>query len=122
MQIPAQKRFAPSMNARFRSPCNRVGDNHELPLVRSGRIHRRRVDNSCVPAPATGETPKLVAGIFPSKRGWRTADNGFANLRLQFVSFYRRGVLVFDQLGRTMEITQWQKGFENSLAMATRNP
>ena len=92
-------------NARFRPPRNRDGDNHELPLVRSCRIHRRRVDNSCVLAATTGETPKLVAEIFTVKCSRRTADNGFPYLRLQFVGVYRRGILVFDQPDGSMEIT-----------------
>src|SRR5262245_34343225 len=120
MQIPAQKRCAPSMNARFRPPRNCVGDNYECPLVRSCRIHRRRIDNSCVPALATGETPKLVAEVFTDKCSRFIADNGFAHLRLQFVSVYRRGVLVFDQLGRAVEITWCQKEFETWLATATK--
>jgi len=92
-------------NARFRPLRHGGGDNHELPFVRPCRIHRRRVDNSCVPAPTTGETPKLVAEVFIVQRGRRTADNGFAHLRLQFVGVYRRGFLVFDQLVRPLEST-----------------
>ena len=88
------------------------GDNHELPFVRPGRVHRRRVDHSCVSAPATGETPKLVSEVFTAERGRGTADNRFAHFRLQFVSLYRRGVLVLDQLDGVMEITQWRKAFE----------
>ena len=94
-----------SLSARFILPRNRLGDNYEFPFVRPCRIHRRRVDNSCVPASTTGETPKLLAEIFIIKRGRRTADNGFAHLRLQFIGVYRRGVLVFDQFGRALEIT-----------------
>ena len=109
-------------NARFRSPRNPGGDNHELPLVRSCRIHRRRFDNTCVPAPTTGETPKLVAEVFTVKCGRRIADNGFAHLRLQFVGVYRRGILVFDQFGRALEITWCQKGFETWLATETKIP
>jgi len=108
-------------NARFRPPRNRRGDNHELLLVRPCRIHRRCVDHSCVFAPPTGETPKLVAKVFTAERSGSAADNGVAHLRLQFVSVYRGSVLVFDQLGRAMEITWCQKGFEIWLAMATRN-
>src|SRR5262245_16136328 len=103
-------------NARFRPPRNRRGDNHELPFVRPGRVHRRCVDHSCVSAPATGETPKLVPKIFTAERSRSTADNDFAHFRLQFVSVHRGGVLVFDQLGRAMEITQCQKTFESWLA------
>ena len=95
------------------------GDNHELPFVRPGRVHRRCVDHSCVSAPATGETSKLVAEIFTAERSRSTADNRFAHFRLQFVSVYRGGVLVFDQLDGAMEITQWQKAFETWRAMAT---
>jgi hypothetical protein len=94
-----------SRNARFTPSRNRGGDNHELTLVRPCRIHRRRVDNSCVPAPTTGETSKLVAEVFTVKRGRRTADNDFSDLRLQFVGIYRRSFLVFDQLARALEIT-----------------
>ena len=94
-------------------------DNHELPFVRPGRVHRRRVDHSCVSAPATGETPKLVAEVFTAERSWSTADNDFAHLRFQFVSLYRRGVLVFDQLDGVMEITHWRKAFETRSAIAT---
>ena len=108
-------------NARFRPPGNRRGDNHELPLVRSCRVHRRCVDHSCVSAPAIGETPKFVPKVFIAKRSGSTVDNHFAYFRLQFVSVHRGGVLVFDQFGRAMEITQCQKGFEIWLAMATRN-
>jgi len=108
-------------NARFRPPSNRDGDNHELPFVRPCRIHRRCVDHSCVSAPATGETPKLVAEVLTIKRGRRTADNGFAHLRLQFISVHRGSVLVFDQLGRAMEITWRQKRFETCLVIATRS-
>ena len=92
-------------NARFRPPLNRSGDNHELPLVRPCRIHRRPVDNNCVPALTTGETPELLAEVFTIKRGRCTADNGFTHLCLQFVGVYRRGVLVFDQPVRALEIT-----------------
>jgi hypothetical protein len=92
-------------NARFRPPRYRDGDNHEFPLVRPCRIHWRRLDHSCVSAPTIGETPKFVAEVFTVERGRRTADNGFAYLRLQFVGVYRRGVLVFDQPARAMEIT-----------------
>lgn len=109
-------------NARFRRPSNRGGDNYELPLVRRCRIHRRPVDNSCVLASTTAETPKLVAKIFTTKRGRCAVDNGFAHLRVQFVGVYCRGVLVFDQLGRAMEITQCKEEFETWLALATRNP
>ena len=108
-------------NARFRPPRNRRGDNHEFPFVRPGRVHRRCVDHTRVSAPATGETPKLVPKVFTAERSRSTADNHFAHFRLQFVSVHRGGVLVFDQFGRTMEITQCQKGFEICLAMATRN-
>src|SRR5262245_2092743 len=108
-----------SRNARFRPPRNRDGDTHELPLVRPGRIHRCCVDHSCVSAPTTGETPKLVAKVFTIKRGRCTADNGFAHLRLQFVGIYRGGVLVFDQPGRTMEITQCQKILKSWPAIST---
>src|SRR4030095_1538261 len=94
---------------------------HGLPLVRSCRIHRRRVDNSCVPALTTGETPELLAEVFTIKRGRCTADNGFTHLCLQFVGVYRRGVLVLNQLVRPLEITWCQKGFETWLATATRN-
>ena len=92
-------------NARFTPPRNRSGDHHELPLIRFGRIHRRCVDNSCVPAPTTGETPKFVAPLFTNERSRSTVDNRFAYLRLQFVSVHRGGVLVFDQPGRSMEIS-----------------
>ena len=108
-------------NARFRPPRNRDGDNHELPLVRLGRIRRCCVDHSCVSAPTTGETPKLVAKVFTTKRGRRTADNGVAHLRLQFVSVCRGGVLVFDQLARFRAFTQYQKTFETWPAIATMN-
>ena len=109
-------------NARFRPPRDGGGGNYELPLVRPGRIYRRCVDHSCVSAPATRETPKLVAEVFTIERSRSTADNRFAHLRLQFVSVHRGGVLVFDQLGRAMEITQCQKTFEAWLAMGTINP
>src|SRR6516164_4930374 len=102
-------------NARFRSPRNPGGDNHELPLVRPGRIHRRSVDHSCVSALATGETSKLVTEVFTAERSRSIADNGIADLRLQFVSIYRGGVLVFDKLGRAMESTQFQKTIETWL-------
>jgi hypothetical protein len=39
------------------------------------------------------------------------ADNRFANLRLQFVSVYRGGVLVFDQLARFMAIAHFPEKF-----------
>jgi hypothetical protein len=100
---------------------SRRGDNHELPFVRPGRVHRCRVDHSCVSAPATGETPKLVSEVFTAERGRGTADNRFAHFRLQFVSLYRRGVLVLDQLGRAVESTQSQKAFETWRPMATMN-
>ena len=109
-------------NATFRPPRDGGGDNYELPLVRPRRIYRRCVDHSCVSAPATRETPKLVAEVFTIERSRSTADNRFAHLRLQFVSVHRGGVLVFDQLGRAMEITQCQKTFEAWLAMGTINP
>ena len=96
-------------NARFRSPRNPDSDNHELPLVRPGRIHRRSVDRSCVSALAIGETSKLVAEVFTAERSRSIADNGFSLLRLQFVSVYRGGVLVFDQPTRAVESTQFQK-------------
>src|SRR6476620_11485696 len=83
--------FEAVQSARFRtdygSGCNELqereiqtasqsrGDNHELPFVRPGRVHRCRVDHSCVSAPATGETAKLVAEIFTSKRSGSAADN-----------------------------------------------
>ena len=108
-------------NARFKPPRNRDGDNHELPLVRHCRVHRRCVDHSCVSAPATGETPKFIPKVFTAERSRSTADNHFAHFRLQFVSVHRGGVLVFDQFGRAIEITQCQKEFEIWLAMATRN-
>ena len=92
-------------NARFRPPRNHGGDNHGLPLVRPGRIHRSCVDHSCVSAAATGETTEHVAELFTIKRGRRIADNGFARLRLQLVRVCRRGVLVFNQPVRGMEIT-----------------
>ena len=104
-------------NARFRSPRNRDGDNHELPPVRFGRIYRRCVDHSCVSTPAIGETSKLVAQVFTAERSRSIADNGIAHLRLQFVSVYRGGVLVFDQLGRAVESTQFQKTFETWLTI-----
>ena len=94
-------------------------DNHELPFVRPGRVHRRRADHSCVFAPATGETPKLIPEVFTAERSRSAAYNYFAHFRLQFVSLYRRGVLVFDQLDGAMEITQWRKAFETWRAMAT---
>lgn len=99
-------------NARFRPPRNRGGDNHELSLVRFSRIRRRSVDHNRISASATGETAKLVPEVFAAERNWSTADNGFADFRLQFVSVYRGGVLVFDQLGRTMEITQWRQAIK----------
>ena len=108
-------------NARFTPPRNRGVDNHELPFVRFGRIHRRSVDHSCVSALATGETSKLVTEVFTAERSRSIADNGIADLRLQFVSIYRGGVLVFDKLGRAMESTQLQKTIEIWLAMATIN-
>ena len=104
-------------NARFRSPRNRDGDNHELPPVRFGRIYRRCVDHSCVSAPAIGETFKLVAEVFTAERSRSIAHNGFARFRFQFVGVYRGGVLVFDQLGRAMESTQFQKTFETWLTI-----
>ena len=97
------------------------GDNHELPFVRPGRVHRRCVDHSCVSAPATGETPKLVSEVFTAERSWGAADNRFAHFRLQFVSVHRGSVLVFDQLGRAVESTQSQKAFETWRPMATMN-
>ena len=81
------------------------GDNHELSIIRPGRIHRRRVDRRCVSAAATGETTEHVGELFTIECGRRTADNGFAHLRLQFVGVYRRGFLVFDQLVRPLEST-----------------
>jgi len=108
-------------DARFRPPPNRSGDNHELPLVRPGRVHRRSVDHSCVSAPATRETPKLVPEVFTAECSRSTADNGFAFLRVQFVSVYRRGLLVSDQLGRAMESTQSQKAFATWRPMVTMN-
>src|SRR5262245_56991915 len=87
---------------------SRRGDNHELPFVRPGRVHRRCVDHSCVSAPATGETSKLVPEVFTAERSRSAAYHDFALFRLQFGSVYRGGVLVFDQLGRAMEITQCQ--------------
>jgi len=103
-------------NARFRPPPNRSGDNHELPLVRPGRVHRRSVDHSCVFAPATGETPKLVPEVFIAERSRSAAYNHFAHFRLQFVSIHRGGVLVSNQFSRAMEITQCQKTLETWLA------
>jgi hypothetical protein len=94
-------------------------DNHELPLVRFGRIYRRCADHNCVSAAATRQTSKLLAEIFTAERSRSTADNRFAHLRLQFVSLSRRGVLVFDQLDGAMEIIQWRKAFETWRAMAT---
>ena len=91
-------------NARFRPPRNHGGDNHGLPLVRPGRIYRRCIDHRCVSAPATGETAELVTEVFNIERGRRTADNGFAHLRLQFISIYRGGVLVLNQPAGAMEI------------------
>ena len=44
--------------------------------------------------------------------GRSTADNRFAHLRLQFVSVYRGGVLVFDQLARFMAIAHFPERFE----------
>jgi|SRR6516164_4593133 len=108
-------------NARFTPPRNRGVDNHELPFVRFGRIHRRSVDHNGISAPATGETPKLVAEIFTAECSRSTADNGFAFLRVQFVSVYRRGLLVSDQLGRAMESTQSQKAFATWRPMVTMN-
>lgn len=98
-------------NARFRPPRDGGGDNYELPLVRPGRIYRRCVDHSCVSAPATRETPKLVAEVFTIERSRSTADNRFAHLRLQFVSVHRGGVLVFDQLARFMAIARFPEKF-----------
>ena len=95
--------------------------NHEFPLVRPGRIHRRSADRSCVFTSAIGETPELVAEIFTAERRRSTADNRFAHLRFQFVSVYHGGVLVFDQLVRFMAFTQYQKTFETWPAMATMN-
>ena len=110
-------------NARFRPPRNRDGDNHELPLVRRGGIHRRSVDHSCVLAPTTGETPKLVAEVFTIKRGRCAADNGFAHLRLQFVGVYHGSVLVFDQLVRAYGDPSFPEKIRNrGVATATKNP
>ena len=55
---------------------------------------------------------ELVAEIFTAERGRRTAYNRFAHLRLRFVSVYRGGVLVFDQLARFMAIAHCRKTFE----------
>ena len=106
-------------NARFRAASQSRSDNHELTFVRPARVHRCRVDHSCVSAPATGETPKLVPGIFAAERSRSTADNCFADFRLQFVSLHRGGVLVLDQLDGAMEITQCRKASETARSMAT---
>ena len=58
------------------------GDNHELSIIRPGRIHRRRIDRRCVSAAATGETTEHVAEVFTIERGRGTPDNGVAHLRL----------------------------------------
>ena len=108
-------------NARFRPPRNRGGGNHELPLVRPGRIHRCSAHRRCVFTSATGQTPELVAKIFTAERRRSTAHNRFAHLRLQFVSVCHGGVLVFDQLVRFMAFTQCQKTFETWPAMAAMN-
>ena len=98
-------------NARFRPPRAGGGDNYEPPLIRLGGIHRRSADRSCLFTSATGQTPELVAEIFTAERSRSTADNRFAHLRLQFVSVYHGGVLVFDQLVRFMAFTQFPEKF-----------
>jgi hypothetical protein len=102
-------------NARFRPPRSGGGDNCEPPLIRLGRIHRRSADRSCLFTSATGQTPELVAEIFTAERRRRTADNRFAHLRLQFVSVYRGGVLVFDQLAGPMAIAHFPEKFAAKL-------
>ena len=97
-----------SRNARLKPPRSRVGDNHELTLIRSCRIHWRRVDSSRVLAPATGEALKLVAKIFTTECSGSSVDNGFAHLRLQSVGVHYGGVLVSDQLAGIMEIAECQ--------------
>lgn len=97
-----------SRNARLKPPRSRVGDNHELTLIRSCRIHWRRVDSSRVLAPATGEALKLVAKIFTTECSGSSVDNGFAHLRLQSVGVHHGGVLVSDQLAGIMEIAECQ--------------
>ena len=96
-------RFAPSGNKRSR--------NDELPLIRPCRIYRRSADRNRLSASAIEQTAEPIAELFTDERGRSAPDNCFAHLRLQFVSVYRRGVLVFDQLARLMAIAHFPEKF-----------